>query len=427
MARHLPLLVLASLLGCAGNAAAGIYYSGEKFAELPAEWRGLLADLRLLRSVALPVTATSPASSLKQQYQQALTEIEKLAAERPLTAAEAADRGALLLRLGRVDAAVGQLRQDLARHPRQFELTANLAAAWQLAGDLQRAAELQRRAVQLAPPPQREVEALHLAWLERRLREPPGQQPLDDLFGLARKQAPPPRALAMLQQLLLWFPSEGRLLWPLAELANLYGDKAGAAELLEVAVGEFGLADAQLRKRRQELRLAWLEEMKKPLAGASELKTLHAAHGQPAIAFKSKRPLVQQRFDFKSLPAVRKQGVNVLPWGLLLETSLDGQYRPSFPAPLKELDGLQVELVGYMQPIGDELETGLFLLVEMPVGCWYCELPTVTGIVCVELKPDRTVQLCRTPLKITGRLKLNGTDPEDFFFTLTDAEAGVVD
>ena len=41
-----------------------------------------------------------------------------------------------------------------------------------------------------------------------------------------------------------------------------------------------------------------------------------------------------------------------------------------------------------------------FLLIEYPVGCWYCEMPEITGIVFVELPADRTVRLTRNPVKV---------------------------
>src|SRR5213079_800248 len=97
----LPSFALLLFLSLPRPAQAGLYYSGERFAELPAEWRGLLADLRLLRSVAVPPSPAMPSSFLRDQYLEALRKLEEAAGTRPLTADERADRGALLIRLGR--------------------------------------------------------------------------------------------------------------------------------------------------------------------------------------------------------------------------------------------------------------------------------------------------------------------------------------
>jgi hypothetical protein len=426
MRRVLIVLILALLP--AANAGAGLYYSGEKYAELPSEWKGLLADARALRGVAAPSLPGQPSSTLKRQYEAAARALRDQAKQRELTADEAADLGAVLLRLGKTGEALGLLRAAHQMHPEHFALAANLGTAWQLQGDLRQAVEHLRLAVALAPAAQRPAEALHLRLVQRRLRDSPAAQALDDLFDRAKEGPLPTEALPLVQQLLIWFPADGRLVWQLGELADRLGDKRGAAELLELAVGEFGVNDPALRRRRAETRAAYLEELKQPLVGLSDQKALHQGHVASAvISFKSRRPLLQRRFDYQSLGAARRDAVNPLPWGLLLETNLSRQGQPTFPHPIKELDNLRVELVGYMQPIGDDPETSLFLLVEQPVGCWYCELPEPTGIVCVELKEGKTIEVTRDPVKIIGKLKLNRDDPEDFFFLVTDAEVGVPD
>src|SRR5947209_5822372 len=87
-------------------ARAGLYYSAEVVAELPAQWNGFLPDLRTLRTLAAPTLA----NPLRAEYTTARDRLVKLAAERPLTAAEAADLGALHVRLGDPTAAVAVLR-----------------------------------------------------------------------------------------------------------------------------------------------------------------------------------------------------------------------------------------------------------------------------------------------------------------------------
>jgi hypothetical protein len=75
-----------------------------------------------------------------------------------------------------------------------------------------------------------------------------------------------------------------------------------------------------------------------------------------------------------------------------------------------------------MQPIGDDLDMSTFMLIEYPVGCWYCEMPEITGIVFVELPADTTFRLTRSRLKVVGKLTLNATDPENFLFTIGKAK-----
>src|SRR6516165_2351173 len=81
---------------------AGLYYSGESFAELPSQWRGFLLDQRALRMIAAQPIGVAP-SPLRKDYLEAVAKLEKTAKERKLTADELADQGALYVRLGEID------------------------------------------------------------------------------------------------------------------------------------------------------------------------------------------------------------------------------------------------------------------------------------------------------------------------------------
>src|SRR5262249_27399290 len=149
-----------------------------------------------------------------------------------------------------------------------------------------------------------------------------------------------------------------------------------------------GLKDPVLRKHRQLTRAAADQ-----LAKAGNAKTDHEMHSG-ALPAKSKRPLLT-RLDGRKLPPISAKGINTLPWEVLGETTLDRQFRPTFAKYLKQLDGKMVSLSGFMQPLSEDLEQSSFMLIEYPVGCWYCEMPEMTGIVLVELKDGRSATFTR--------------------------------
>src|SRR3954447_4202718 len=105
-------------------ARAGLYYSGEPLAELPSQWRGFLPDQRALRLLAARPGPNVPALPLRDAYREAVDALVKLATQRPLTADESADLGALHLRLGATDAALNVLRAAHRQHRDHFRLTA---------------------------------------------------------------------------------------------------------------------------------------------------------------------------------------------------------------------------------------------------------------------------------------------------------------
>jgi hypothetical protein len=415
-------------------APAGLYYSGEPFAELPSQWRGFLLDYRSLRNLAVRPAPGAPTPPARARYEQEAARLARLGRDRPLTADEAADLGAVYVRLGELTRALEVLRPAQKAHPTHFRLAANLGTAWQLQGDLAQAAACLRQAVRLAPGKWQRAEELHLKLVRLRSREAAGTQTLDDLFGvrfvgpggkfepgrLAAEQRKrlPADAAALVQQLALWLPADGRLLWQLGELAGAHGDAATAAAILEGCVTEYGLRDAEVRAHRQAFRAAADARVS---ANPDDARAAHEGHAG-ALKTRSSRPLAR-KIDEAPLPPVDPKGVNALPWSVLTETTLDRHYRPTFAAYLKELDGKRVQLNGFMQPLGDDPEPSSFLLIEYPVGCWYCEAPETTGIVLIELAAGKSRALTRGQLRVTGRLTLNGTDPENFLYILRDAKA----
>jgi hypothetical protein len=436
MPAHLAVVaVMGLLLAGPAVARAGLYYSGEDYAELPSQWRGFLIDQRQLRSIAVKPTDAKPAGPLRKQYEDAAATKEKSLKDGKLSPDEVADLGAVYLRLGDAAKALEVLQPAQREHPQNFRLTANLGTAWQMSGDLDQAAACLQQSAQLAPGKWQKAEELHLKLVRLRARQPRDAQDLDDLFGVryvgpggkyaagrldeTERKKLPDDAPALVQQLALWLPADGRLLWQMAELAAVNGDVSTAAAICDGCVTEFGMRNPELRDHRLALR-----DAADALASSSDpnVKPAHDANSFP-LKPKSSRPLAHKT-DLADLPPIDPKGVNVLPWTVVTETVVDRKFHPTFPQYLKELEGKQIQLTGFMQPLSDDqTDNNAFLLIEYPVGCWYCEMPEPTGIVLVELEPGKTREYTRGKLRITGKLTLNAKDPEDFLYTIKDAKA----
>jgi hypothetical protein len=334
-----------------------------------------------------------------------------------------------------VQPALNILRQAYQQHPRHFAILANLGTAWQLAGNLEQAALFLDQAVELAPAAWKRYEQYHLRLVQGRRQANAGNPlQLDDLFGVRYEepdgQYPPLRwaeairkrlpedALAIVQQLLLWLPEDAALAWHLAELAVVYGEFNAASQVFDLLVTSWGVNAPVLRSHRQAIQQA--------LATGSPSGPNHAGGHKP-VAFRSRRPLRSAPSDPAQLPPVSETGVNLLSWEWLLDTQLDDQFRPTFPAPLRRLDGKLVMLTGFMQPLTDDLEHQAFMLLEYPVACWYCEMPPPNGIVFVELPQGKSIAWQAGLIKVVGRLRLNDKDPEDFIFQIRQAQVSQPD
>lgn len=437
-----------SLLSCLclflSTLSAGLYSSYERYAELPSTWKGFLADQRMLRVAALAPSPQTPPSSFRQELTAAAERLQSKGAKNPRTPDEAADLGAILIRLGKIDAALSSMREVAAAHPQHFALQANLGTAWEYAGNLEQAAEHLRQAVKLAPEQNKAVEQLHLRLVRWRMQQSQSPAGLDKLFDvnftdqngkhLLGKLSPqeleklPPNAIALVQQLALWFPSDGKLIWQLAELTAVHGDLTTAGSLLDICVGEFGLSDPELRKSRQAIQTALKTRGQTPIGQTSQQEA-HSGHGSAhQLVFKSRRPILPRPLDLKNMPAIKKGENHLLGWQLLAETAMDHRrFKPTYHAYLQKLEGEKVTLTGFMQPLTDDLECTSFILVENPIGCWYCEMPDITGIVFASIEPGHAIKFTRNVIKVTGKLKLNSSDPEEFLFTIADAKVGEPD
>jgi hypothetical protein len=72
----------------------------------------------------------------------------------------------------------------------------------------------------------------------------------------AEKAKLPSNAVAIVQQLLLWFPEDTRLLWLLGELYNATGDIRVAEQVFDECVGSRNFKSPALREHRRIVREA---------------------------------------------------------------------------------------------------------------------------------------------------------------------------
>jgi hypothetical protein len=391
------------------SAHAGLYLSIETVNPLPAKWSGFLTDHRRLRTLANPNLDTSRSASLiASTYADALLKLDAKAEKDPV---ELADLGALHLRRGYVEKALGVLRAAHTAHPRNFHIAANLGTAWQMAGDLAQAEAALADAVRLAPPEHRANEEAHRALVQARLKEKPGE--LDAMEPVPAR--PTAADIAQAQLLALWLPQDGRLLWRLGELAKAAGDDRAAAGILDGCVTELGMKSVTLRKRRQAWRAA---------VEALELKEEHAKASP--IAFKSSRALARL-LDESKLPKITADGVNALPWAALGETTIARPFKVQALDYVVKLDGKRVSLTGFMRPLEASKagDVSAFILTEYAVGCWFCENPEPNGIIAVELKD--AVESTRNAVRVEGVFELNRSDPEAYLFRLKEAKVSVAD
>ena len=398
---------------------AGIYLKCEAWNDLPSQWKGWLLDHRQLLRCQNPLPGSKPTEMRSRLEKVANGFKEKQTTER-LGPEDLAEWGGVLLRLGKPEEALGLLQGAQRAHPQHFRLTSHLCQAWCAIGQWAMARNLSDEAIRLAPGRWLAAEELMGRWIRSRLSGPADR--LDLLFttsweGLGEalvKGKPWEKAKSLgssttadLQTLALWFPADGRLLAQTGVLCAALGDVRQAALILEGAVSEFGVRDPLVRN----LRVVCKDLVAKPGD--------HTPHGV-VMKYRSKRPLE----DTSLLPALANpvKGVRTeVPWIVFAKTKISTKHDPEFPNYLKSLAGTDLAIEGYLQPFGENIDTGNFLLVENAVGCWWCEMPDLTGMIRVELAENQPLPALRRLVEVRGKLRLNATNPENHLFFLDDA------
>jgi len=275
-----PIMVL---LAMAGSARAGLYNPREiqdlyPVPVSPSQFQFKLSDLRGLANkdtmygMASSETDASQKNEWIAKYRQRFEELRAVEKTGNLTIADSIELSACYLRLPSANPegslmtqeAIRVLESAKAQEPRNFMVLANLAVAYQLAGNLELAIRFEELALEAWPDAHPGFTAEQLRWFRRaekfyylllmlRMRELGRQsrseeRTVDDLFSpvdLVRAERTyevgripprqmaelPPDAVPIVEQLLFWLPLDNQLYWLLAELLNAKGDVPAAFQI----------------------------------------------------------------------------------------------------------------------------------------------------------------------------------------------------
>mgnify|MGYP003777417621 CR=1 FL=1 len=120
----------------------------------------------------------------------------------------------------------------------------------------------------------------------------------------------------------------------------------------------------------------------------------------------------------------KNKDLELLRWPLLQETT--GGYRsgPTFADDLKPLNGTHVNLMGFQVPVEQFRDMTEFLLLPMPIECYFCQRPPMKDVVLVQMAEGEVAPLVKEPVIINGILNLHEGPKTSFFYTITEAKWG---
>jgi len=109
---------------------------------------------------------------------------------------------------------------------------------------------------------------------------------------------------------------------------------------------------------------------------------------------------------------------NFLLWDHLRDTKGKLRKGGNFSDELKKFDGKRVGMYGFQVPAEDYRDVNDFLLLPIPLECYYCNMPPERDVLYVQLEPGLTTPIFNEPVLLEGDFTLNQGPDQKFFYEL---------
>ena len=117
----------------------------------------------------------------------------------------------------------------------------------------------------------------------------------------------------------------------------------------------------------------------------------------------------------------QNSGMEILKWHLMRAT--DGNLRKGavFTDELKAWNNKQVNLIGFMVPENQFRDMKEFMLLPLPIECYFCQRPPVKDVMAIQMEEGTTTMLWDQPVLINGVLRLHEGPNQKSFYSIDHA------
>ncbi len=96
-------------------------------------------------------------------------------------------------------------------------------------------------------------------------------------------------------------------------------------------------------------------------------------------------------------------------------------FKPTYTDKIKALNGQKITIKGFLIPLEQKVKHSFFLLSAFPFdACFYCGKAGPESVIEVTVK--KPLKDTKTPITITGTLRLNFDNPDHLFYLINDGE-----
>ena len=128
-----------------------------------------------------------------------------------------------------------------------------------------------------------------------------------------------------------------------------------------------------------------------------------------------------ERLREKLEQARLNSGVQLLRWNLVRTTKGSLQRGGKFDADLMAQNGKEVFMIGFMVPNETYRDVTEFLMLPIPIECYFCQMPPSRDVLFVKLREGETAQIFLEPVLIRGTFTIHEGAGVKFFYTLENA------
>ena len=119
--------------------------------------------------------------------------------------------------------------------------------------------------------------------------------------------------------------------------------------------------------------------------------------------------------------ARQNDNMDILKWHHMRATKGSLRSGPEFSDELLALNNSQVNVIGFMVPENEFRDVSTFMLLPLPIECYFCNRPPVKDIMVIHMEEGTKTRLYETPVLINGVLRLNEGPNQKSFYTIDHA------
>jgi hypothetical protein len=114
-------------------------------------------------------------------------------------------------------------------------------------------------------------------------------------------------------------------------------------------------------------------------------------------------------------------GMEILKWRHMRATEGNLRSGPTFTDELKAYNNKQVNLIGFMVPENEFRDVKEFMLLPLPIECYFCKRPPVKDVMMIQMAEGTTTMIYEGPVLVNGVLRLHEGPNQKSFYAIEHA------